>query len=255
MAGGPCQTWPPPRVTPFQCQTPLVRVPCSAACKSFTCPGLLLTTRHYSRWGSGVGVGVPHQPPTPWTHPPDPLPTPYKSGPSFFRAFGQSKVSSGPLGTNQSRPKIFFHSAYSASKNSVPLGAGGLPRLFTRQGATARVGPTQVSGHRPHHDGWGLWSGAHGTRRNHEGAHNAHMHHGGSHTWQHGEAGGGRPGRHAGGRVEQLGLTHTEARRDMWWTTRTWRGVGSNNRKTTPAAASIAPVCQLLGSANTETTP
>ena len=31
------------------------------------------------------------------------------------------------------------------------------------------------------------------------------------------------------------------------------RGVGSKSRKTTPATTSTIPVCQLLGSANTET--
>ena len=57
------------------------------------------------------------------------------------------------------------------------------------------------------------------------------------------------------GGVEQLGLTHTETRRRRWWTTWMRRGVGSKNRKTTPTIPSTAPVRQLLGSANVETTP
>ena len=38
-----------------------------------------------------------------------------------------------------------------------------------------------------------------------------------------------------------MGLTHTEMRRGMWWTTWTRRGVDSKNRKTTPAATSTTP--------------
>ena len=46
-------------------------------------------------------------------------------------------------------------------------------------------------------------------------------------------------------RREQLGLTHTETRRGMWWMT--WRGVGSKNRKTTPATASTTPSAPTTG--------
>ena len=49
------------------------------------------------------------------------------------------------------------------------------------------------------------------------------------------------------GGVEQLGLTHTETRRDIWWTTWMRRGVGSENRKTTPAAASTTPSAPTTG--------
>ena len=45
-----------------------------------------------------------------------------------------------------------------------------------------------------------------------------------------------------GGGVEQLGRRHAETRRGMRWTTRVRRGVGSENRETTPATTSTAPV-------------
>ena len=67
--------------------------------------------------------------------------------------------------------------------------------------------------------------------------------------------GGGGLTRTARGGVEQLGLTHTEMRQGMWWTTRMRRGVGSQNRKMTPATTSTSPVCRLLDFANEETTP
>ena len=59
----------------------------------------------------------------------------------------------------------------------------------------------------------------------------------------------------ARGGVVRFSLTHTATRQGMWWTTCVWTGVGSNNRKTTPAATSATPACQLLGSVNAETTP
>ena len=46
------------------------------------------------------------------------------------------------------------------------------------------------------------------------------------------------------GGVEHLGFRHTEMRRGMWWTTFVWRGVGSKDRKTTPATTSTThPQC------------
>ena len=65
------------------------------------------------------------------------------------------------------------------------------------------------------------------------------------------------------GGVEALGRTHTETRRGMWWMTRVQSGVGSTNRKMTPTRTptptttptSTTPACQLLGSADAETTP
>ena len=76
--------------------------------------------------------------------------------------------------------------------------------------------------------------GAHDTRVNHYGARTAH---GGAHDTR---------GNHEGAWVEQLGLTHPEPQRGMWWTTRMRRGVGSKGRKTTPTTTSAAPVRQLL---------
>ena len=54
-------------------------------------------------------------------------------------------------------------------------------------------------------------------------------------------------GRGGVGFREQLGLTHTETQRGMWWTTWTSRGVGSNNRKTTPATTSTTPSAPPTG--------
>ena len=47
---------------------------------------------------------------------------------------------------------------------------------------------------------------------------------------------GGRPGQPTEG-----DLTHQETRGGMWWTTQTWRGLGSKNRKTTPRTVSTTP--------------
>ena len=64
---------------------------------------------------------------------------------------------------------------------------------------------------------------------------------------------GGDVGREVAGeqgntrRVEELGLTHTETRRDVEWTTRTCRRVGSENRKTTPATPSTTPGAPTTG--------
>ena len=53
------------------------------------------------------------------------------------------------------------------------------------------------------------------------------------------EAGAEGEGRACGlGGAEHLGVTHMETPRDMEWATRTWRGVGSKNRTTTPSTTS-----------------
>ena len=47
--------------------------------------------------------------------------------------------------------------------------------------------------------------------------------------------------------MEELGLAHTETRRGMWGTTWMRRGVGSNDRKTTPATTSTTPSAPTTG--------
>ena len=91
--------------------------------------------------------------------------------------------------------------------------------------------------------------GAHDTRGNHEGARNTPVHYA-----QEREKLGGRQVADNQDNTRR-GLTHTETWHGMWWTTWMWRGVGSKNRKTTPATTSTTPARRLLGSANTETTP
>ena len=86
--------------------------------------------------------------------------------------------------------------------------------------------------------------GAHDTRGSHEGARDARRAPGARAHDSAGDTGGGRPGQHAEG-VERLGLTHTETRRGMWWTTRLRRGVGSKHRKTTPTTPPSAPTTGL----------
>ena len=44
------------------------------------------------------------------------------------------------------------------------------------------------------------------------------------------------------GGVEQLGLTHMETQRGVWWTTRMRKGVGSKDRNTTPPQP-VPPQC------------
>ena len=51
-----------------------------------------------------------------------------------------------------------------------------------------------------------------------------------------------------------MDLLPTETQQGRWWTTRMQRGVGSNDRTTTPATTGTTPVRRLLGSANAETT-